>query len=107
MLFSYFWLMQNFNEFSSFQHNCTINLKGFLMDFSTPKIMGVLNITDDSFYNKSRFNKEHDILKQVENYINNGVDIIDIGAFSSRPGAQLISEEEEMTKTLASCQVNC
>jgi len=65
---------------------------------SVPKIMGILNITDDSFYDGGRFLNEKEIYLQAEKLIKEGVDIIDIGAYSSRPGAMDISEELEVER---------
>jgi len=76
----------------------TINCKGQLLDLSVPKVMGVVNLTPDSFYDGGKFKNEKEILNQVEKNIQNGMDILDIGAYSSRPGADDISEEEELTR---------
>lgn len=65
------------------------------MDLSTPKIIGIINCTPDSFYKGSRFNSLSDILKEVEKKIKEEVDIIDIGGYSSRPNAEDISIDEE------------
>ncbi|MDD6210095.1 MAG: dihydropteroate synthase [Bacteroidales bacterium] len=74
----------------------TINVKGKLMDFSTPKIMGILNVTPDSFYAGSRKNTEKEIYTRIEQILKEGADIIDIGGYSSRPGAADINPDEEM-----------
>ncbi len=66
--------------------------------------MGVINITSDSFYANSRSATESDALRLAENHMNNGADMLDIGAYSSRPGAAHISEEEEMERLLPSVQ---
>lgn len=76
----------------------TINCKGQLLDLSTPKVMGVLNLTPDSFYDGGKFKNEKEALKQVEKYRIDGMDILDIGAYSSRPGADDISEDEELKR---------
>lgn len=76
----------------------TINCKGQLLDLSTPKVMGVLNLTPDSFYDGGKFKNEKEALKQVEKYRIDGLDILDIGAYSSRPGADDISEDEELKR---------
>jgi len=57
----------------------TINIKGKLIDFSSPKIMGILNITPDSFYDGGMFDSNKKILKQVEKMLEDGADIIDVG----------------------------
>lgn len=73
----------------------TINCRGKLLNFSEPKIAGILNITPDSFYDGGKYSSEKEILNRIKQLVNEGADIIDIGAFSSRPGAKLISENEE------------
>ena len=60
----------------------TINLRGKLMNFSVPKIMGILNITPDSFYDGGRYNSKDKIKKQIEKMIISGADIIDVGGYS-------------------------
>lgn len=72
-----------------------INCKGKLIDLSTPKIMGVLNITPDSFYDGGRYQSDKTILNQVEKMLNEGATFIDVGAYSSRPGADNIAIDEE------------
>lgn len=76
----------------------TINCNGQLIDLSTPKVMGILNLTPDSFYDGGKYRDEKDILTQVEKMLNDGATFIDIGAYSSRPGAAHISEEEELQR---------
>lgn len=76
----------------------TINCKGNLIDLSQPKIMGILNITPDSFFDGGKYKDENIILKQVEKMLAEGATFIDIGAFSSRPGAESVSEKEELTR---------
>ncbi|CAL2057300.1 dihydropteroate synthase [Tenacibaculum sp. 190524A05c] len=76
----------------------TINCKGTLIDLSTPKVMGILNITPDSFYDGGKYKNEKDILTQVEKMLSEGATFIDIGAYSSRPGAAHISEQEELKR---------
>lgn len=78
-----------------FSENFSINLKGKLVDVSTCKIMGILNVTPDSFYEGSRFFTPDAIIQQAEKMLTEGADIIDIGGYSSRPGADDISEKEE------------
>jgi dihydropteroate synthase len=73
----------------------TLNVNGNILDLSTPIIMGILNVTDDSFYDGGRFLDEKTITNQVEKLIYDGADIIDIGGYSSRPGAKHIDEESE------------
>ena len=73
----------------------TINIKGRLMDLSTPQVMGILNDTPDSFYSGSRKQTEMEIAQRANQIIEEGGSIIDVGAFSTRPGADEVSEEEE------------
>lgn len=75
-----------------------INVKGQLMDLSEPKVMGILNVTPDSFYAESRLITEKEIIFRLQQMENEGASIIDIGAYSSRPNAQHISIEEEMDR---------
>ena len=77
-----------------------INCKGKLIDLSSPKVMGVLNLTPDSFYDGNKFDNEKKILNQVEKMLNDGATFIDIGAYSSRPGATHISEDEEKSRII-------
>ena len=75
-----------------------INCGGKYLDLSAPRIMGVLNITPDSFYDGGKYTDAPSILKQAGKLIDEGADIIDIGAYSSRPGAENISAEEEWNR---------
>jgi len=81
-----------------FSSNKTLNLHGRLMDLGTPKVMGVLNVTPDSFYDGGRYTDESSILAQVEKMLSDGADVIDVGGYSTRPGAREISEEEELNR---------
>ncbi|RZT00012.1 dihydropteroate synthase [Aquimarina brevivitae] len=76
----------------------TINCKGNLISLDTPKVMGVLNITPDSFYDGGKYKNSPALLNQVEKMLLEGADFIDIGAYSSRPGAKHITEEEELSR---------
>jgi dihydropteroate synthase len=78
----------------------TINCKGALIDLTSPKVMGILNITPDSFYDGGIHSKEHDILIHVERMLNEGATFIDVGAYSSKPNANYVSEEEELARIL-------
>lgn len=75
-----------------------INIKGALMDLSTPQVMGILNITPDSFYAGSRNRTVQEISERANRILEEGAGIIDIGAYSSRPNAENISPEEEMRR---------
>jgi len=78
----------------------SINCKGTLIDLSSPKVMGILNLTPDSFFDGGRYLSDKDILLQVEKMRFEGATFIDIGAYSSRPGAKYISETEELSRIL-------
>ena len=77
-----------------------INCKGHLIDLSTPRIMGILNVTPDSFYDGGKFRSDTAMLKQVEKMLSEGATFIDIGAYSSRPNADHISEDEELSRSI-------
>lgn len=83
----------------------TINLKGKLLDFKKPKIMGILNVTPDSFYDGGKFNSEKKILLHVEKMLVDGADIIDIGGASSRPGANQISLDLELKRVIPAIEI--
>ena len=76
----------------------TANIKGELMDFSSPKVMGILNITPDSFFQGSRKQTEKEITERIQQIISEGADIIDVGGYSSRPNAAFVSEQEELER---------
>lgn len=76
----------------------TLNLRGHLTDFSQPQVMGILNVTPDSFYAASRVQEETAIRERVAQMLAEGADLIDVGAFSTRPGASEVSEAEEMQR---------
>lgn len=79
----------------------TINCNGQLIDMTQPRVMGILNITPDSFYDGGKYNTGTVILSKVQQMLSEGADIIDIGAYSSRPGAQHITTEEEWERLAA------
>jgi dihydropteroate synthase len=83
-----------------FRKKVTINAGGKLIDLSVPKVMGIINITPDSFYAGSRQPDAADALRQAEKMLNEGADFLDIGAYSSRPGADDISVQEETDRLL-------
>jgi len=78
----------------------TINCKGKLIDLNNPKVMGIINTTPNSFYAESRKTSEKDILKQVEKMLKDGVDFIDVGGYSTPPGAPKVEETEELKRVL-------
>ena len=77
-----------------------INTGGRLLDLDIPRVMGILNITPDSFYKGSRYITDKEILKAAAGMLEEGADILDIGGYSSRPGAKDISPEEESNRVL-------
>lgn len=78
----------------------SLNFRGNLEDINRPKIMGILNATPDSFYDGGKHNSLSAAIENVKKMLKNGVDIIDLGAYSSRPGANHISEQEEIDRML-------
>ena len=87
-----------------FSPNFSLNFKGNLRVFEHPIVMGILNATPDSFYESSRLNEDTLLLK-VQKMVDEKVDIIDIGGFSSRPGADFVTEEEELSRVLPTLQL--
>lgn len=83
----------------------TINCAGKLVDLSTPKIMGILNVTPDSFYDGGVHNSDKKILKHVEKMLNDGAVFIDIGAYSSRPNGINIDENEELNRIVPALEL--
>jgi dihydropteroate synthase len=83
-----------------FQKKVTLNAGGKLIDLSTPKVMGIINITPDSFFADSRKTTTQSIIGQAEKMLGDGAAFLDIGAYSSRPGAVDISEQEETDRLL-------
>ncbi len=85
----------------------TINCKGQLVDLGTPKVMGILNITPDSFFDGGTYANIDDILAKTEQMQHEGATFIDVGAYSSRPGAKHISEEEELKRIIPVVESIC
>jgi dihydropteroate synthase len=83
----------------------TVNCKGNLIDLSIPKVMGILNFTPDSFYSESRALEDKALLDKIELMVLEGATFIDIGAYSSRPGAAFVSQEEEKKRLLPSLEL--
>tara|TARA_B100000963_G_scaffold170959_1_gene148760 strand:+ start:368 stop:1201 length:834 start_codon:yes stop_codon:yes gene_type:complete len=77
-----------------------IKIRGNLFDLSTPKVMGILNLTPDSFYDGGKFKKIKKIQNHVSKMIEDGMDILDIGGYSSKPGAKRISSKIEISRIL-------
>ncbi|WP_316830957.1 dihydropteroate synthase [Pedobacter aquatilis] len=85
-------------EKNFFESKQTLNLKGKIFDISKPKVMGIINITPDSFYSTSRMTSIDEALRKTEQFLNEGASFVDIGGYSSRPGAKNISEDEELER---------
>ncbi|RZJ49501.1 MAG: dihydropteroate synthase, partial [Flavobacterium sp.] len=75
-----------------------INCKGRLIDLTIPKVMGILNITPNSFFDGGKYKNEPEIISQVEKMLSEGADFIDIGAYSSKPSAEFVTEKEEIER---------
>ena len=82
-----------------------LKIRDKFLNLEQPKIMAILNVTPDSFFDGGKFNTEIKVLKQVEKFINEGADIIDIGGYSSRPGAQNISIETELKRVISNIKL--
>ncbi|MES2411010.1 MAG: dihydropteroate synthase, partial [Bacteroidota bacterium] len=83
----------------------TINCLGKLIDLSSPKVMGILNVTPNSFYDGGKHSDEKSVLSQVEKMLTEGATFIDIGAYSSKPSAEFVSEEEEIARLVPIIQL--
>ncbi|WP_281239426.1 dihydropteroate synthase [Flavobacterium praedii] len=75
-----------------------MNCKGQLVDLSTPKVMGILNVTPNSFFDGGKYTNEKELLDRAEKILSEGADFIDVGAYSSKPSAEFVSEEEEILR---------
>ncbi len=83
----------------------TINCRGNLIDLTLPKVMGILNITPNSFYDGGKYTNEKQCLAQVEKMLFEGATFIDIGAYSSKPSAEFVSETEEIARLVPAVQL--
>lgn len=83
----------------------TINCRGTLIDLTLPKVMGILNITPNSFYDGGKYTNEKQCLAQVEKMLFEGATFIDIGAYSSKPSAEFVSETEEIARLVPAVQL--
>jgi dihydropteroate synthase len=83
-----------------FSTNKTMNVRGRLIDLNTPKAMGILNVTPDSFYDGNRYTSESAIVRQAEKMLSEGATFIDVGAYSSRPGADDVPQVEEVKRSV-------
>ncbi|WP_347052242.1 dihydropteroate synthase [Flavobacterium olei] len=82
-----------------------INCKGRLIDLTIPKVMGILNITPNSFFDGGKYKNETEILSQVQKMLAEGADFIDIGAYSSKPSAEFVSEKEEIGRIVPAIEL--
>lgn len=90
------------------QHTSTyLNVNGQLLDLAQPQVMGILNVTPDSFYAESSMQSETEIAARAQQILDEGASIIDIGAYSSRPNAEHISAQEEMERLRRGLEVVC
>jgi dihydropteroate synthase len=87
-----------------FKTNKTVNCGGRLIDLTIPKVMGIINVTPDSFYANSRQESMNSILEQAEKMLNDGATFIDVGGYSSRPNSSDVSEEEELARVVPAIQ---
>lgn len=86
------------SESTGFLLNHTLNIQGVLMDLREPKVMGILNVTPDSFFDGNRYTERDAILRRVMQMVDDGASIIDVGGYSTRPGAGEVSESEEIDR---------
>ena len=96
------WILES--KVTPFSSKKTLNISGKLYSLNTPLVMGILNVTPDSFYHGSRFNTIKDLKRRVKEMIDEGADIIDIGGYSSRPGADHIPVNEEISRVIPAIQ---
>jgi dihydropteroate synthase len=85
----------------------TLNCKGRIVVIDKPQVMGIINLTPDSFYAGSRFGNDTIILKQFEKMMTEGANIIDVGGQSTRPGSERVSEEEELSRVMPALEILC
>ncbi|MRX40705.1 dihydropteroate synthase [Flavobacterium sp. LC2016-23] len=82
-----------------------INCKGQLIDLSTPKVMGVMNVTPDSFFDGGKYKNEYEIVTRAGKILTEGATFIDIGAYSTRPGAEFVPEQEEIARIVPAIEI--
>jgi dihydropteroate synthase len=90
---------------TAFSTNKTLNINGRLLDLSKPRVMGILNVTPDSFYDGARYSTEKEILAQTEKMLAEGATFIDVGGHSTKPGASEISEQEELERVVSTIKL--
>jgi dihydropteroate synthase len=86
------------NKDTLFSGKYLMRCRGRLLDLSRPKVMGIVNVTPDSFYSGSRKTEANEVLSQVDRMVGEGADMIDVGGYSSRPGAEHIPQQEELSR---------
>ncbi|PBJ07373.1 dihydropteroate synthase [Flavobacterium sp. ACN6] len=82
-----------------------INCKGELIDLSIPKVMGILNVTPNSFFDGGKYKNEDEIISRVDKMLSEGAAFIDIGAYSSKPSAEFVSEQEEIDRIVPAIEL--
>jgi dihydropteroate synthase len=82
-----------------------INCKGQLIDLSIPKVMGILNVTPNSFFDGGKYKNEEEIILQVDKMLSQGATFIDIGAYSSKPSAEFVTEQEEIDRIVPAIEL--
>jgi len=82
-----------------------INCKGELIDLSIPKVMGILNVTPNSFFDGGKYKNENEIISQVDKMLSEGATFIDIGAYSSKPSAEFVTEQEEIDRIVPAIEL--
>ncbi len=97
-------MAENINTISPIQHK-VINIRGELTDLSQPVVMGILNITPDSFFDGGKYETEKEITLRCEKIITEGAKIVDLGAYSSRPGADEVTEEDEWRRVESALKI--
>lgn len=90
------------DKYTVFWQKKALRLRGNVISLDEPKVVGVLNLTPDSFYSGSRFSSDRTLLEKAEEMLNHGAFMLDMGAYSSRPGAEHISDEEETRRLIPS-----
>lgn len=97
--------MNSLHKNTSFSQKRSININGILLTFEKPLIMGILNVTPDSFFDGGKYSNESEIISHVKKMIDDGAAIIDIGAISTRPGAKPVSAEEEELRLISAIEL--
>jgi dihydropteroate synthase len=82
----------------AFSTNKTLNIRGRIIDLNQPKVMGILNVTPDSFYDGARYTSDQEIINQVAKMLKEGATFVDVGGYSTRPGAVEVNETEELSR---------